>query len=312
MNIFDKTKLANSILSESYDLSVISPIDEGTALQEVLGDIDKLLELNSLENREARCKYFKIPGTTVDSYKEGVFEFNSSCFFLAGIRHIGGDPNLPFVNITPNFKVEEDSLREVVEIVNKEFSVFSPRALVFWINPDDEKNFQNKGVEFSRRYMARRISELNFKENSSFQIDLRLMDDDSYFSWYEKEYKIFHQMNSTLENWVRASSKNDLEEYRAQNLLWAAYKNDKIVGLIGAESLPLLGLSGVCIGELLITNKNRGKGYAVPMQKLFLEKVHNSFSTVWGTIDAKNIPSTKTALHVGRKAMRTEVFISLI
>jgi hypothetical protein len=63
--------------------------------------------------------------------------------------------------------------------------------------------------------------------------------------------------------------------------------------------------------EILLTDAFRGKGLASQVQKIYLAAISDCFDLVWGTIDAKNISSTKTALRVGRKIVRSEIFIPL-
>jgi hypothetical protein len=80
--------------------------------------------------------------------------------------------------------------------------------------------------------------------------------------------------------------------------------------LIAGRVLPLLGLSGLYFTEILLTRAFKGQGLAPAVQRKFIDGLADDFAVVWGTIDAKNAASTKTALKVGRRSIREEIFLS--
>ncbi len=309
MNETDKQSFAKAILHESYDLSMIAPVDENAALAAVMTDMEELLELNKDDTRSGRFNYFNIPNTTVADYSERIFEFDSNRRILAGIRHVGGNRDLPFVNVTANFSLTNNrEISEISALVKKEFKVFKPKHFAFWAN--HELSESNSITIPVRRYLAARLSALDLSITDT-ALKVELLTDDSYWQGYQAEYQKFHHTNPELKSWVTASEKDDLERYRLQSLLFKFYYKNQFAGLVGGEVSNLLGLKGLYMGELLIVEQFKGQGLACQMQKLFLQAVAKNFEVVWGTIDVRNIPSTKTALRVGRKPMRTEFFSAI-
>ena len=310
MTEFELDTFAHAVLKNTYDVSIVAPVDPDAALAEAVGEIEGLLALNSEETREGRFLHFAVPGTTRDSYCEKIFELQSG-ILLAGIRHAGGDPKLPFVNVTAGFEVTAEGVREIAKVLTTEFSAFRPRHFATWIKPEAESTFQAGRVTLARRYLARRISDLDLGPKEAIRLELRPFDNERYYEWYLAEYRWFHISNPGLKSWVTVNEKTELESYRGQGLLRGAYIDDQLIGVIGGENQSLLGIRGLYIGELLISNKYKGRGLSVQMQRQFLVQVGSDYKVVWGTIDDRNLPSTRAALRVGRRAMRTECFLPL-
>jgi RimJ/RimL family protein N-acetyltransferase len=119
--------------------------------------------------------------------------------------------------------------------------------------------------------LARRLEALDLVLEGPDGFEVRPVTDESYLPWYESEYHKFHLSNPHLKSWVAMSEREDLEKYRNQELLYGAYLGSELIGLIGGEERPLLGLSGLYLGELLISEKYKGKGFATQMQRLYLK-----------------------------------------
>ena len=302
---------AEATLNSTYDVEVITPVDEKAALASVLQEIEGLLTLNNFKTRKNRHNHFKIPGTDEDSYCERQYELDRRGSFFAGIRHAGGNPQLPFVNVTLGFEMGPGDVPEIASIVAEEFKQFQPLNFAAWMKPKAESNFPRGSLKVARRYLARRVSELELPFDNSVPFEVRRIENDSYFRWYEDEYRKFHDANPDLKSWVTISDKDELENYRNERLLFGSYLDGRLIGLVGGESRSLLGLSGLYMGELLISEEYKGEGFAPQMQKQFLRHAGEGFEVVWGTIDARNIPSTRTALRVGRRPMREEIFFPL-
>jgi RimJ/RimL family protein N-acetyltransferase len=311
MSHLDKEIFGGAVLSGTYDLDVISPFNEQAALRSVVADVDSLLALNDPETQQRRHDHFKISGTTEDSYREGVFELEPSRPLLAGIRHVGGDRELPFVNVTLGFELADRDIPKISNLIAREFRPFQPKHFAVWLRPGSERNLPKEKSTAANRYLARRIGDLDLASNASNSIELLPIEIESCFAWYENEYQKFHSANPDLKSWVTASEREDLEKHESQGLLYGAYLGQELVGMIGGESQELLGLRGLYMGELLVGESHKGKGFATEMQRQFIRRFRDSFELVWGTIDARNIPSTKTAMRVGRRLLRTEYFVRL-
>lgn len=312
MLALDKKLFAQNLLNETYDLSVLAPIDEQAAVSETILELEDLLALNNASVLEKRHQHFQISGSKAEDYKERLFEVSSSKQFFAGIRHAGQNPDLPFVQITANFNIEHgQNIAHVLKVVQNEFKIFNPKYFSYWTKPAQHQAVHQNQFE-ARRYVAAKRTALNLSSTASAgPYHLAPIKNESYWDWYKSEYQIFHAKNPNLKTWVPSSNRGDLERYRSQGLLFHFYYDEQLVGLIGGENIDLLGLKGLYMGEMLIADRLKGMGLAVEMQKAFLAQVVSGFSVVWGTIDARNAPSTQTALRIGRKPMRSEIFFSL-
>lgn len=308
LNESEKKDFASSILKETYCLNTLNLNDEIRPLSSIVTDLNEQLSLNSLETLNARHTHFKIPKTIPQDYSERLFELDSKNIFLAGIRHVGGNPKLPFVNITAGVEMTDLKLSKIISIINNEFKIFKPKQCALWLKPNSESKLLNFKLKPANNIWAAKIKNLNLSLKGITNFTIKPISTEDYFSWYENEYQNFHSLNPSLKNWVTINEESTLEDYKNQGLLYGAYLNDKLAGLIGGENSPLLGLPALYIGELLISEELRGKGLAVEMQRQFLNLNKNEFDYVWGTIDARNISSSKTALKVGRKKIRTEYF----
>ena len=101
-----------------------------------------------------------------------------------------------------------------------------------------------------------------------------------------------------------------MEDCREQGLLQLAFYNEKPLGLIAAERSDFLGTQAIYFNEILIYPEFKGRGLAKAMQRKFISELPDDFKLVWGTIDAQNFPSLKTAMSNGRKVIRYECFLN--
>lgn len=92
-------------------------------------------------------------------------------------------------------------------------------------------------------------------------------------------------------------------------LLFFIFIDSKKAGLIGGRTAGLLGKLGVYFTEIVLSSDFKGKGFASVAQRAFIDSLPDGIELIWGTIDSKNVSSTKTALRVGREAVRSEFFV---
>lgn len=82
-------------------------------------------------------------------------------------------------------------------------------------------------------------------------------------------------------------------------------------GLTAATMSPLFGRRAVCMLDVFLTERLRGRGLAPAMQSVFLAGQRSGADTVWGHIHAENLPSLRTAQKLGRRPVQQEYFVSL-
>lgn len=311
-NDSQKLQFAEAALS-TFDLNSLHPIDTDKAIESLVEEVNDLISLNENDVKTSRAEYFKIPGTTPEDYSERLFEVGSKKAALAGIRHLSGDVKRPFVAIQTNYQVQTlDDLMPLAKIVRQEFSTFKPMDLNFWVNPQSEISTDlHRTLSPSQMYVASRLNNIGLSFKNPSSIKLTPIKDDSYREWYKEQYREFHADHPNLAPWVPINDVEEMLDAINDGLLFFASINGERIGMIGGKSESLLGEPAVYMLELLIPRPHKGKGLASMMQRQFLHELDGKFDLVWGTIDAKNLPSMKTALRVGRKIVRNEYFVPL-
>jgi hypothetical protein len=127
----------------------------------------------------------------------------------------------------------------------------------------------------------------------------------------KRDNREFHHDNPDLKWKVTLNSKETMNESFEQGLLFFAKINNEKIGLIAAIRENFLGRPGIYFNEIFISKKWREKGLAKIVQRQFLEEVCCDNEVIWGTIDAANSPSYRTALSNGRIPIRYESFFEL-
>jgi len=307
-------EFAKATLS-TYEQTFTSRFDPKVSLAFISSEIEnERLSLNRQETLSRRLNHYRnfFPYASPADFQEK--QLVTSKKFLAGIRFIGGNAKEPFIDVLPSWKITTESeILEIIYLIKKEFRVFEPKYLQLWVEPSFEKHPYTKiSFQVARRVICGFIGELDVQaELSDLEIKLSTVDDDHYYNWYQSVYADFHEKNPNLVNWVPCNSKEEMDESKSQKLLFWIYVNGKKAGIIGGCKSTLLGVNALYMDEILLTDAFKGKGLAPQVQKIYLAAICDRFDLVWGTIDAKNIPSTRTALRVGRKIVRSEIFLPL-
>ena len=310
-----KATFLNSCLYGTYDLTFFLELDKKKALAAIETEFDEIIGLNAESVKEERARFFNVSNTCADDYAERVIEVSKGKYVLAGIRHVDANPEKPFIHIWPDFVIEDkEQLHEIANISSQVFSKFAPKHISVWLNPVSAlAQDVEKEITPNLRYMAgyaQDVRSLSFPKHYE-ALTLKRVQESNYYEWYEDIYRAFHRECPELKNWVPTNDFEDMENSRRQGLLYYALHDDQKVGIIAGEERSLLGESGVYFIEILLDKTMRGKGFAPVLQRQFIENLDHSYELIWGTIDAHNIPSTKTSLKTGRHAVRAEYFIPI-
>ncbi len=171
----------------TYDLSKIK-IDKNLALNflrnQILEDFE---ELNSVETKEARHQHFKMGD--INDYAECFLEIGEGKKVICGIRHFGGNPDLPFINCIPNFEINSrNEANLVAKKIRVRFEKFNPLYLSFWSSKDIEINLMGSV------YLASQLSTTGEPQRWKMdeRINLEPITDNSYYDWYKSGYEQFH------------------------------------------------------------------------------------------------------------------------
>ena len=291
---------------DTFDLKEFS-MDEEKAFSELQDDIvSEFDDLNSEDTKKARNYHFKVPGADLDDYAEKILLLESGKKVIYGIRHMGRNPDLPFIQFYPNFCIQSRTeALEIFEKIKHEFEVFRPKYICFWSRDEIDADF------FGSIYMvstSKQMKELN-KWPIEDELHFIKITDDSYYDFYLSGYKEFHKYTPKLSMKVTVNSLNTMKESLDDGLLYYIEIGGNRVGLIAGVRRKFLGEEGIYFNEIFISKHWKGKGLAKAIQRKFISFNTAGHEFVWGTIDSHNLPSFKTAKSNGRIPIRYECFV---
>ena len=270
--------------------------------------IDEFYDLNSKDTKYVRRSYFNIEGIKDADFSERLIVLKSGKRVIAGIRHIGANIDLPFVNIKANFDIKtKDEAFDVYKEVFHFFEAFSPKYIRVY-NAESIKADLIGSV-----YMLASYNEVSSVKawDKEKDINFETITNDDYYQWYKKNYELFHEESPSLKSKVTVNSKEVMSNSKDEGLLKYIFYKGMKVGLISAEASSFLGAESIYFNEIFILSDYRKKGLAKAAQRKFIEDFANKDQLVWGTIDFNNTASFKTASANGRVAVRYENFFRL-
>jgi len=308
--IMDLTEGVLLRLSEAY----LETFDDTFLNEKALSYVQKELkeefeELNLDEVKLSRHNYFKVEDTSAESYGEFVLKLKNGAFIMMGIRHFGGNKELPFVKVLSTNSIQ--TKKEVLKIY-REIEGYFKKFKPLWVSFDSKVE---RDVDFfGSVYMVSNADRYrNLPEYQSEQfIEFKNEADDSFYEWYERGYKDFHQEHPELEKKVSTNSKESFENQIKDGLVKSVYIAGERIGLISGERSPYFGQEGIYFHEIFIDQKFKGKGYAKVIQKMFVNQFAKPTDIIWGTIDYNNHASFKTAKSNGRFPTHFECFVSVM
>lgn len=256
-------------------------------------DIEEVLSLNEPEVLKRRLAYVKI-GQEAD-YINKWLETREG-LVLAGIRHMGGNLDEPFVFMWPSFKIRD--LKGVVGDIMPSFEIFKPKYVSFWVRPEHN----DYDVDIVQQRFIGIISQMKTD-------NLELSKPETYYAWYENEYKKFHELMPEYVDRICCNDQPLMDQCLKENLLYVLKKDNQTIGLIAGENIQFLGEKSVYLNEILIANDFKGQGYGDRLLGSFLHLLKQTYFTCY--IDRDNIPSTKVALKSGQKIFSQECFYRL-
>jgi GNAT superfamily N-acetyltransferase len=282
-------------------------LDEKRALESLETDIkEEFEELNSTEVKEGRASHFAIKGAVPADYAERILRLDNDRLALYGVRHKGGNRDLPFINLRVNFEINSrEEVLAIFEKISEELKVFKPIEISFWSNKPIGKVGSCYVVVATERIMNQKPWP---KED---EIEFKAIENTDYYNWYKDEYEKFNEDRLDLKDWVTVNTEQDMEECMEDGLLHLVEYQGQRIGLVAAEESDLVGHEGFYFHELLIAKEFRGQGLAKAMQRKYVSELAPDSEYVWGTIYSENEPSFKTAQANGREKVRYECFITL-
>ena len=300
----------------SYDIKSLNNINEKQLYEFLSREFDTILGYNkNIKMNQGRLEKFKVPNAVISNYDHKFIEIEKNKKVLAGIRHVGGNPEKPFIYLWPGYVIE--NIQQITAIKEKllpYFKLFNPQYLNMWFSKKspfyEELNKLYKPVQ--KLYVGEidNIISKEYPDNYNFG-GLKKINDEEYYNWYISEYELFHNKHPEFLDWVEVNSLELMEECRADNLLFLFEDDRKRIGLIAGEKNRIFNEEAVYIDEILISEECRGKGYASSLMRKFIECIPTDMKYVWSHIDSRNLSSSRTAVKIGQRPISEEYFIKL-
>lgn len=320
-------ELAAAALDHTFELDGLT-FDRDLALAGLVREVRERLRLNDDSVIERRMAFIDQPEARPEEFGEAVIELDPGGFVLAGIRWFGGDRSQPFIDAWPSIPLREvaptsDRMRTVTASLVEHFRRFEPRHLLVWSRPGEwpptpvptsgTGGLADVDVQLRSQYWIGEVTAILAAPDRSVdaRLELRPLVDDSYFEWYEATYRALHEDHPEMRRRVEVNDRETMRRSVDDELLFEIRVDGERAGLIAGVERELLGRSGAYFVELLLTSGYRGRGLAPLAQRRFIEHVEGRVDFVWGTIDAGNHPSRRTARRVGRRMVREECFFRL-
>ena len=133
-----------------------------------------------------------------------------------------------------------------------------------------------------------------------------------WYVHYKHSFEAILESNSAFEEMTQMESEASFLEMMNTHLLYEAYLEGKLLGIICVVKDQEYLFNGYVIYEEFIFEPYRGKNYAAALQRHLIEQLpFENNEMIYGTIHYDNYPSKKTALRVGRKCTHQFVFANI-
>lgn len=249
------------------------------------------------------ARFCPIEDTDVEDFLSKII----SCKYgnlLCGIRFKGGMLNFPFVEIYPDFHLEESMLEEIADKCSLEFAKFDIKAIRFWKIANYVFTLRKRLIDADLiYYVGYPLNSKPIVPSSEFKIKKEV--NLNFYNTYLKEFIKFCNSESIGKE-LELSSEESFEQSINESLCFSIYQNTQWLGIISAVKDKFLDKDAIFINEEFIASDFHSKGLGSSLQ-YFLHSQSQSRLIV-GTIHSKNIASQKTATKCGRRALMCSYF----
>ncbi len=249
---------------------------------------------------------------TDEQLHDQVIHLPNGSVWLAGIYR--NDDDKTILEVLSSQSLNAEILANYLPDVLAFFNWCQPELITVWAQPESKEansflSLQDAQIEDC--FWGAEMADIPKSQQSN--ITLRPFDLKLDLSWYQEEFRTFHQEHPQLANRVEMEDQETLEEAMEENLLFVAEDNSKTrnrIGMLMAESSAELGYKGVLASDFLIAKEYRGQGYAEKIQSALLKQLEAEFDFFCGYIFSGNLPSTHNAKK-NRQLIRTELAIPI-
>lgn len=303
---------AHQLAAFAYPVLEYLPAGYGAedAAQAEIDDVGSLAALASPDVVAARIARLGVNVST-GNMTERLLETSEERTVVSGLRHRNLDPAFPFVAVKTTARVNDTEAVDVLAAqVAEAYRGAGVRGFTFWEQPGlDLTPAENWATVMAGSLrVAARADERDLTAALTISWPKAAAE---VFAEYQHEHQAWRSNAPELASFVSESDQDGLQDAADQGLLMLLRDNHGFAGLAAATISPLFGRRAVCMLEMFLTERLRGKGMAPEVQSSFLAGQRSGADTVWGHIHAGNLPSLRTAQKLGRAPVQQEYFVSL-
>ncbi|HEU5076872.1 MAG TPA: hypothetical protein VFU02_21930 [Polyangiaceae bacterium] len=255
-----------------------------------------------------------VPGVDHTLYRLRVVTLPSGASVLAGIHFRGQATDYPFVGVFAQsrwFEAEEVAAAHAALL--GEFAVFSPRATRWW-SPVDRAAPQLAKVTPDQYLVMGLVDEIRSAPAVPLPHGWRLRRIEAASEValaFAELYSDFHHARPDLAPAVPATTSEELAECSRSGALYACFSGSRLAGAVAAKPSAEYGVDAWLMWDIVLARAHCGKGLGPVLQRAVLDRLDSARAPlVAGTIDARNLPSLRTALRVGRRVVGTWLFLA--
>ncbi|MDZ4089630.1 MAG: hypothetical protein U1D68_00255 [Arthrobacter sp.] len=284
--------------------------DAEEAEQAEIDDVGSLATLASPDVVAARIARLGVNVST-ENMTERLLETSDERTVVAGLRYRNLDPDFPFVAVKTSARVNGPSAVDALAAqVSEAYRGVGVRGFTFWEQP----GLDLLAAERWATCMAGSLSAASRADGRDLPGFLTISWPEAateVFADYRHEHQAWRSGARDLAPFVSESAPEGLQEAADRGLLMSLRDDQGFAGLAAATISPLFGRRALCMLDIFLTKRLRGRGLAAAVQSSFLAGQRSGADTVWGHIHAKNQSSMRTAQKLDRRAVQQEYFVSL-
>lgn len=284
--------------------------DTEDAVQAEMDDIGSLAALALPDVVAARIGRLGVDVST-GNMTERLLDASDGSTVISGLRYRNLDPAFPFVAVKTTARVNDaESADTLAAQVAEAYHGVGVRGFTFWEQPGLDLSVAERWatVMAGSLCVAARADERDLTGALTISWPEAATE---VFADYQQGHQAWRSDAPMLAPFVSESYEEGLQEAADQGLLMTLRDDHGFAGLVAATISPIFGRRAVCMLDVLLTERLRGRGLAPAVQSTFLTGQRSGADTVWGHIHAGNLPSQRTAQKLGRRPVQQEYFVSL-
>ena len=284
--------------------------DAADAAEAEIDDVGSLAALASPDVVAARIARLGVDGSA-GTMTERLLEASNDRTVVSGLRYRNLDPAFPFVAVKTTSRVNDtEAAGALAAQVTEAYRGAGVRGFTFWEQPGlDLPRAENWATAMAGSLgTAARADERDLAGDLAG--DLRISWPETateVFADYQHGHRAWRSRSPELASLVSESGQEGLQDAADQGLLMSLRDNHGFAGS-AARISPLFGRRAVCMLEMFLTERLRGKGLAPAVQSSFLAGQRSGADTIWGPIHAGNLPASAHGAEAGPCAGPAGVF----